>query len=270
MSEQVHLIGGDEPAAYEVLEAEPTLPVLLVCDHASNRIPRSLGDLGVAAAALEEHIAWDIGAAAVTRALSQRLQVPAILGTYSRLVVDCNRNLDDPTAFPARSDGVSVPGNQHLDQAAREMRANALYWPYHHAIRDHLRSLESLAVAPALIAIHSFTPFWEGAGRPWHLGVLWDKDGRIPQSLMHYFGSRPNIQVGDNEPYSGKHPADFTIDYHAEAAGLPHVSIEIRQDLIDSPDGVAEWADVLYQSLEGILHAAALYTLRAGMQEEDR
>ncbi|MGI9308225.1 MAG: N-formylglutamate amidohydrolase [Gammaproteobacteria bacterium] len=268
MPEHTMLIEADEPAAYEVLETRPDLPVLLVCDHASNRIPRVLGDLGVSAEALTEHIAWDIGAAAVTREMARHLNVPAILGTYSRLVVDCNRNLDDPTAFPARSDEVPVPGNSSLDQATRELRANTLYWPYHHAIRDHLRLLESLAPAPALIAIHSFTPVWDSDSRPWHLGILWDKDGRIPHGLLDYFERHPEIVVGDNLPYSGKHPADFTIDYHAEAAGLPHVSIEIRQDLIDSAEGAKHWAGVLCSALDGILQDRNLYSLRAGLQEE--
>jgi len=259
------LLEADEPPAFELIERAPQRPALLVCDHASARIPGRLGTLGLPPEALADHIALDIGAAALTRLLSDRLGLPAILGGYSRLVVDCNRRLDDPTAFPEVSDGYQVPGNLNLGDADRRRRAESLYWPYHHRVRDGLATLEDEAEAPALIAIHSFTPTIGGERRPWQVGVLWDKDPRLPAPLMAGLAADPKLCVGDNEPYSGRHPADFTIDHHAEAEGLPHVSIEVRQDLITTQDGAEEWAARLSAVLAPILDEAALYTHWAGV-----
>jgi predicted N-formylglutamate amidohydrolase len=258
------LLAAPEPQAYELLDVAPSVPVLIVCDHASRRIPESLGDLGVPSEYLHEHIAWDIGAGAVARSLSAILQLPAVLAGYSRLLVDCNRNLDDPSAFPEISDGIPVPGNQALSQPERQQRADAFYWPYHHAIRDRIRVLESLAPAPALLAVHSFTPALSGVSRPWHFGVMWDKDPRLASTLIQNLAAMEGIVVGDNQPYSGRHPADFTIDHHAEVEGLPHAGIEVRQDLVQTEAGVAEWSERLAQALAPILEDWSLYTNRAG------
>ncbi len=152
--------------SHMLVECEAQFPVLLVCDHASAHIPSELHNLGLASQYLQEHIAWDIGAGNIACELGRQLKVPVVLAEHSRLVIDCNRNLDDPTAFPAVSDGVSVPGNRDIDMAEREERANTFYWPYHHAVRDELCKLEQLAPAPALIAIHSFTPSLDGVRRP--------------------------------------------------------------------------------------------------------
>lgn len=247
-----------------LLNCDAQYPVLLGCDHASSHIPQELHNLGVTEEQLTEHIAWDIGAGAVAAELGQLLNVPVVLGAHSRLVVDCNRNLDDPTAFPVESDGVNVPGNQSIATEEREARANAFYWPYHHALRDALRNLEQLVAAPALLAIHSFTPQMNGSLRPWHLGALWDKDDRMALPFIRHFRETTNVVVGDNEPYSGRHPADFTLDHHAEAEGLPHLGIEIRQDLIDSDTGAKYWAAILANALKPILEDNTLFTHRAG------
>ncbi len=260
METDSNFLAADEPPAFELLSGEPAYPALLVCDHATNRIPRRLGDLGVSPVDLQTHFALDIGAADVTRALSVRMGVPAVLCGYSRLVVDCNRRLDDPTAFPPYFEEIFVPGNQGLTHDDRQSRADALYWTYHRAIRDQLTALEAHAAAPAVIAIHSFTPLLNGQSRHWDIGILWDTDPRIPVPLLEALRRDPGIVVGDNEPYSGKHPHDFTIDYHAEEAGLPHVGIEIRQDLIDTGEGAARWAGILAEALLPILSDAGLYT----------
>jgi predicted N-formylglutamate amidohydrolase len=257
------LVQGDPPAL-SVIDVPAARPALLVCDHASARIPSALGALGLPDEAFAAHIALDIGAAAVVHHLSRRLELPAVLSGYSRLVVDCNRALSDPTAFPDYSDGRRVPGNIELGHADRQARADAVYWPYHHAIRGRLQALEALADAPALIAIHSFSPSLGGRDRPWHFGILWDKDPRIPVPLMRALEELPNVIVGDNEPYSGKHPSDFTVDHHAEAEGLPHVSIELRQDLIGSDQGVAHWGDILAEALIPVLSDPGLYTHWSG------
>ncbi len=245
-------------------ECNAELPVLLVCDHASNSIPPEFSQLGMSDELLATHIGWDIGAAEVSKALALALQVPVVQASNSRLVVDCNRRLDDPTAFPQFSDGVAVPGNQNLSDAQRRVRADSFYWPYHHAIRDQIRGLEALAPAPAIIAVHSFTPEMEGVQRPWHIGALWDKDSRIAKPFMQLLRARGDVVVGDNEPYSGRHPADFTLDHHAEAEGLPHLGIEVRQELIEDVAGVRFWTDILLEALRPVLASHDLYTHRAG------
>jgi predicted N-formylglutamate amidohydrolase len=255
-----NFLTADEPPPFNVLEAGPSCPALLVCDHATNRVPARLDMLGVSPSDLETHFAIDIGAANVTRAMSASMNLPAVLCGYSRLVVDCNRKLDDPTAFPLWAEEIPVPGNHGLTHDERQTRADALYWPYHRAVRDRLAALESFALAPALVAIHSFTPALSGQSRPWDIGILWDKDPRLPVPLLEALRAMPDLIVGDNEPYSGKHPHDFTIDYHAEEAGLPHVSIEIRQDLISTGDGAARWARILQDALTPILSDPSLYT----------
>lgn len=258
------LLNPAEPGPFELVDVEPVQPTLLVCDHASNRIPLALNDLGLDTADRETHIALDIGAGAVTRQLSQRLGLPAVLAGYSRLVVDCNRRLDDPTAFPESVDGVEIPANIGLADAERQRRADALYWPYHHAIRDRLADLERIRPAPAVVAIHSFTPELGDERRPWHFAILWDKDPRISERLLERLRAVPGVHVGDNQPYSGRHPSDFTIDHHAEAEGLPHVGIELRQDLLRLPQGVERWSNILATCLAPILREAALYTNWSG------
>jgi predicted N-formylglutamate amidohydrolase len=257
---ETDFLAPNEPPPFQVLEAEPAFPALLVCDHATNRVPARLDQLGVSPVDLNTHFAIDIGAADVTRALAAGMSLPAVLCEYSRLVVDCNRKLDDPTAFPLWAEELPVPGNHGLTHDERQARADALYWPYHRAVRDRLTALESMARAPALLAIHSFTPTMNGESRPWDIGILWDKDPRIPVPLLEALAGLPDIHVGDNEPYSGKHPHDFTVDYHAEEAGLPHVSIEIRQDLIATGEGAARWARILEDALRPILSDPGLYT----------
>ncbi len=259
MTGKIPLISSDEPGPTEMLAVDPAYPALLVCDHATNRIPASLCGLGISQADLDTHFAIDIGAADVVRHLSGRLGLPAVLTTYSRLVVDCNRALTDPSAFPLCLEHIMVPGNQTLDHAGRKARADALYWPYHQAVRENLTDLEAADRVPAMIAIHSFTPTFDNFTRPWHIGVLWDKDPRIPMPLIDALNRVDGVIVGDNEPYSGKHPHDFTIDHHAEAEGLAHVSVEIRQDLITTPEGVAYWGDILSEALTPILSGPGLY-----------
>jgi len=254
------LLAPDEPAPYRILAASAEFPALLVCDHATNRIPKKLGALGLETSNLNTHMALDIGAAAVTEHLSRCLDIRAVLAGYSRLVVDCNRRMSDSSAFPEKIDGVLIPDNYTLGDADRRARCEEIYWPYHNAVAEQLTELEDSCSAPALIAIHSFTPMLGGRDRPWHLGILWDKDARIPVPLMEALRSVPGIEVGDNEPYSGKHPHDFTVDHHAEEHGLPHVSIELRQELIDTVEGAKYWGDILAEALAPILGNANIYT----------
>lgn len=247
------LLRADEALAVEeVHRQDPAFPVLLACDHASARVPAVLGNLGLTAGDLKRHIAVDIGAAALTRDLAALLGLPAVLAGYSRLVVDCNRHLDDPSAFAEVSDGVVIPGNQGLRPAARAARVAALYRPYHSAIS---RSLSGLGGLPGLVAIHSFTPEFAGIAKPWHVGILWDEDPNLAGPLLEALRDDRSLCVGDNEPYSGRHPAGYTMDAHAESQGRPHVSIEVRQDLLATPVQVRRWAALLARALRPILVA---------------
>jgi len=245
------LLSPDEPGPFRVLNPLSEKPVLLVCDHASCRFPHALGDMGLDPFARRCHLAVDIGAGALTETLAASLEVTAVLQNYSRLIVDCNRQLMDPSAFLEYGDGILVPGNRNLRQADKEHRAGALYWPYHVAIGEQIKRLRRAGREPALISIHSFTPVLNGESREWQMGVLWDKDEQTRTIFLEGLRAAGFV-VGDNEPYSGKAPQDFTIDYHAEDIGLPHVGIEIRQDLVDDDEGVADIAAVMREVIASI------------------
>lgn len=246
-----HLLSADEPGPFKVLNPLAEVPILLVCDHASCRFPKSLGDMGLDPFARRCHLAVDIGASALTERLAASIGVTAVLANYSRLVVDCNRQLMDSGAFLEFGDGVLVPGNRNLRQSDKDLRSEALYWPYHEAVDQQLQRLRNAGRPPAFIAVHSFTPVMNGEARPWQIGVLWDSDTRLRDIFLADF-TAAGYFVGDNEPYSGKAPQDFTIDHHAEKIGLPHIGIEIRQDLIGEEHGVENIANLMHKIIESI------------------
>lgn len=250
------LLADDEPRPFEVVCPEGSAPLLLVCDHASRRVPRALGTLGLTEEELSRHIGWDIGAAAVTRRLAVQLNAPAVLCQYSRLVIDCNRQPGEPTSIPPVSDTTPVPGNQGLSEVAEETRTAEIFWPYHQTIGDTLAHIwrRQPQTPPVVISIHSFTPCMRsGTPRPWHLGFLFNRDERLTQAMAERFAAiYPDVCYGLNEPYSGKDSA-YTLDAHATAAGLAHVGLEIRQDLIGDEDGAALWADRLATVLSPLL-----------------
>jgi predicted N-formylglutamate amidohydrolase len=253
------LLSAADAPPVEHVNAAGKAPVLITCDHASRRVPKSLHNLGLDAASLRLHIGWDIGAAEVSRQLARKLDAPAILAGYSRLVIDCNRDLDDPTSMAAVSDGVPVPGNKDLSPAAKAQRIEALFKPYHGAIEAALEGFAGRGVHPAMLSIHSFTPVMNGFQRPWHIGILWDKDPRMAVPVLAALGREAGLAVGDNEPYSAREPAGYTVRTHAEKRGLPHLNVELRQDLVATDAGVVEWADRLVRVLTPILEDPALY-----------
>ncbi|MGE0253724.1 MAG: N-formylglutamate amidohydrolase [Alphaproteobacteria bacterium] len=255
------LLAPDEPPAAIVLPGDAGRGVLLVCCHAANGVPRALGDLGVPAADRERHIAWDIGAAAVTRALSARLGLPAVLSGYTRLAADCNRAPEQPGVMPEESDGTPVPANRSLDDAARARRLAALHAPYHAAIAGELARIEAArdGGGAALVAIHSFTPAMAGVARPWHVGVLWHSDRRLPLPLLARLRREPGLVVGDNEPYDARKGFGYTLGRHAEAAGRPSAMIEVRQDEIGDEAGVLHWSGLLARVLADVLGEAGLF-----------
>lgn len=256
------LLGADEPAPLAVLNATSAVPVLLLCDHASRRFPHTLDDLGLAQPVRDSHLAIDIGAEAVTRKLAGSLAATAVLARYSRLVIDCNRAIDDPEAFLEFSDGMAIPGNHDLTAEQKQTRADSIYHPYHHAVQEQIQRLATRGTPPAIFAMHSFTPVFEGAPRPWEVGILWDGDERIAAPLLDFLRDA-HVVVGDNKPYIGTGSRNYTLNRHARSNGLPNVAIEVRQDLIDHDAGVDQIATLLHdfiESMPAMAHSAAANT----------
>jgi predicted N-formylglutamate amidohydrolase len=253
------LIGpGDSPPFFDYND-QGTAPVLLVADHASPFFPSAMNQLGLADWVLERHVAWDIGSDKLAKFLADELDAPLVLAGFSRLIVDPNRTAEDSSAFVEISDGIAIPGNMALSDEQKALRVQSFFKPYHDRIAERLDRFSASGVVPAMIAVHTCSAVFDRVIRPWHIGVMWDKDPRIPLALMDHFENVDGICVGDNEPYSGRHPHDFTIDHHAEAAGLPHVGFEVRQDLVDTEAGARHWAGVLAEGLKSILTNKDLY-----------
>ena len=257
------LLRPGDPAPFEVFNPEGTAPVVFLCDHASNRVPRGLDCLGLPPAELERHIAWDIGAAAITRRLAAHFDAPAVLAGYSRLVIDCNRRLEDAQSILTLSDGTAVPGNRDLTARDVAARAGACFEPYHRACAAVLDRVEGRGEVPAVVMMHSFTPAMNGALRPWHAGVLWDgDDGRMALPLLRALRARDGLHVGDNEPYSGTSRHGYTMPAHAARHGRANVQIEVRQDLVADEAGIERWSAILIETLTGVLADPALYARR--------
>ena len=252
------LLAEDEPRPFELFQGEGRAPVLLICDHATRFIPRALASLGLDEACLTRHIAWDIGIAEVTRALAERLDAPALMTHFSRLIVDPNRQPDNPTLIPEISDGVIVPGNRNLGPREIEARLDTFFRPYHAAIDSQLDRMTAADTTPVLISMHSFTPVMKGVERPWEIGILWNRDPRLPQPLMAKLRAT-GLTVGDNLPYSGADEHGYTQHVHGDRRGLANALIEVRQDLIDTHHGAAEWAERLGDVLEEVLRDPDLY-----------
>ncbi|MGR3724024.1 N-formylglutamate amidohydrolase [Abyssibius alkaniclasticus] len=243
-----------EPAVFAENQ-EGAAPVLVLCDHATNRVPPCVngGSLGICAADMNRHIAFDIGALAVARLLAATLDAPLLATNFSRLVIDPNRGEDDPTLLMKLYDGTIIEGNRHADATEKQRRLDAFHRPYHNAISARLEAWLNAGITPAVISIHSFTPQLRGRGpRPWHIGVLWDEDRRMAQPLIEQLSENPALVVGSNEPYAGSYHGD-TMYFHATRRGLPQVLIELRNDLIETEAGQAQWAGVLAPVLSNIL-----------------
>ena len=259
------LLGPGDPAPFEVLYPEGAARFALLCDHASNRVPRGLDCLGLPPAELERHIAWDIGAAAITRRLAAHFDAPAVLAGYSRLVIDCNRRIEDAQSILPLSDGTAIPGNRDLTERDAAARAAACFEPYHRACADILDRVEARGEVPPVVMMHTFTPDLNGTRRPWHAGVLWDgEDGRMALPLLRALRARNGLHVGDNEPYSGTSRHGYTMPAHAANHGRANVQIEVRQDLVSDEAGIERWSAILIEALTGVLADPALYTRRTG------
>lgn len=239
------LLSASEPAAVEIVNEQGRSNLVLVCDHASNRVPACLHKLGLDDAQLADHIGWDPGAAAVARLLAQQLDAPLLLSGYSRLVIDCNRPLASSELIPEQSAGVVIPGNQNLSAQAREERIQNLFIPYHQAIENLLdKRLDENPQRPLIfLSIHSFTPFLFNQQRPWHIGVSHKSDDRFAKHLYTALVQQGDIIVGFNEPYPIEDAFDYSIPTHGEARGLPCAMLEIRQDGLTTHTGIERWAE---------------------------
>lgn len=226
--------------------------LLLLCDHASNRVPEEYGDLGLPQSQFERHIGYDIGVRPLTLELARRLGAPALMTTYSRLLIDPNRGEDDPTIVMRLSDGAVVPGNAKVDAAERQNRIDRFHRPYHDLIDTTLDQMLEKAPPPVIVSIHSYTAVWRGIPRPWHAGILWDSDGRAALPIIEQLRRDEDLVVGDNEPYDGALKND-TMYRHGTKRGLAHALLEVRQDLIADETGVLEWADRLEPILEDLV-----------------
>ncbi|WP_375461700.1 N-formylglutamate amidohydrolase [uncultured Enterovirga sp.] len=250
------LLGPDEPSPVALHRPDGRSPILLACDHAGRRVPRRLGQLGLAESEFDRHIAWDIGVAAVSRRMSEALDATLVEQLYSRLVIDCNRPPMVPNSIPVLSEATPIPGNLDLPESDREARRREIFQPYHDAIDDTLEGRKRGGRETVLVAMHSFTPTYLGESRPWHIGTLYGRDARLARSLRDLLSGEAGLVVGDNEPYSVSDETDYTIPVHGERRGIVHVGIEIRQDLIGGEDGQAEWAErlvrLLPRALDGV------------------
>jgi predicted N-formylglutamate amidohydrolase len=255
MQDHTELLGADDPAPIEVHNPNGTSSFLITCDHAGRAVPGRLGDLGVAPAEWDRHIAWDIGAAGVCKALCPQLDAMCIAQAYSRLVIDCNRRPGHPTSIAPISDGTEIPGNLGLSEQDKAARAAEIFHPYQNAIAAELDRRAAAGQHSVLIAMHSFTPVFSGVARAWQAGMLYNRDPRLAHALAALM-REAGYHVGDNEPYQLSDDSDYTVPVHAEGRGIPYVEIEIRQDLIADARGQAVWADLLATLLPRALQAA--------------
>jgi predicted N-formylglutamate amidohydrolase len=243
------LLAADEPAVFTIEREQGVSPFLVTVDHGGRRLPRKLGKLGLPDNELLRHIAWDIGAGAVAHRLSQLLDAWTIHQTYSRLVIDCNRDPSVDTSILTVSESTEIPGNRNLSVAERKARAEEILWPYQRRIAKALDERKAANRPTVLIAMHSFTPVFKGVARPWHVGVLYNRDPRFAMIMKSLFEAEGDLVVGDNEPYAVGDASDYTIPVHGERRGLAHVEFEIRQDLIAEEAGQRQWAERLARLL---------------------
>ena len=236
------LLGEGDPAPIRVLRPCGGSKFFLTADHAGRAIPRRLGDLGLPPSELQRHIAWDIGIAGVTQALSQALDATAVLQVYSRLVIDCNRHPEWDSSIPTISELTDITGNHAILPAEREARRREIFLPYHARIAELLDRRDAAGRRTVLIAMHSFTPVFKGESRTIDIGILYNRDLRLAAIMLDLLRAEGELAVGDNAPYAITEASDYTVPLHGEGRNLPHVEIEIRQDLIGDEAGQANWA----------------------------
>ena len=245
--------------SYTLLRSDSARPVVLCCDHAGHTVPKELENLGLSDAQIRQHIGWDIGAADVTAHIAESLDISAVLSMYSRLYIDCNRAPSSSGSIPEKSDNIIIPNNHNLSVGDKIGRAELSLWPYHQALSAALARRWQGCVAPVLVSIHSFTPALQGGDlRPWHFGLISGHDRRLADRVIDQFRHYTEICLGDNEPYSG-FDISYTLNSHGLSSGIAHLGIEIRQDLINTPEGVAYYGAILADVLKRALDDVSLY-----------
>ena len=252
------LLGPGDPPPFSVRNPDGKSDLLFISDHNGLAIPKVLGDLGVPPNELRRHVAYDIGIEAVATALSNRFNAPLVMANFSRLVIDCNRAPGAPDSIPAMVDHTQVPANDGITGEDRAAREREIFSPYHRAIDAKIAAMRATGTAPVLISLHSFTPVINRVFRPWNIGILWNRDGRLALPLIEALSTDPALTVGDNLPYSGRGSRTFSTRQHAETAGLVYVGVEFRQDQIEFRSGADAWACRFGDALAGVLAAETL------------
>jgi len=248
------LLGADEPPPFIELGRQGRSNFVIVVDHASRRIPRRLGNLGLPSAELERHIAWDIGALGVARRMAAALDAPLVAQNYSRLVIDCNRDPKVATSIPTVGESIEIPGNIGLRADEAAARRAEIFDPYHNRVRALLDERLAAGRPTILVAQHSMTNIFKGVRREMHAAVLYNRDRRFAGLVLDMLRREAGLVVGDNQPYFVSDETDYTVPQHGEARGLPHVEIEIRQDLISDDAGQDEWALRICRALQAAEH----------------
>jgi predicted N-formylglutamate amidohydrolase len=244
------LLAADEPPPVLEIGLKGRSNFVIVVDHAGRRIPRCLNDLGLSASQLQRHIAWDIGALGVARQMAEALDAPLIAQNYSRLVIDCNRDPKVATSIPRSSESIEIPGNLELSEADIAVRRSEIFDPYHQRIRALLDERAAAGRPTILVAQHSMTNIYHGVQREMHAAVLYNRDRRFAGLMLDRLRREAGLIVADNQPYLVSDETDYTIPRHGEARTLPHVEIEIRQDLVGDDAGQAEWARRIAHALQ--------------------
>jgi predicted N-formylglutamate amidohydrolase len=253
---QRKLLSSQEPDPVGIHNHIMDSPWLFLCEHACNMIPLSLNMLGLSQREINRHIGWDIGILDVAKGITDRLNAPLFFQHYSRLVIDCNRPLASPDLIPVKSENTVIIGNRELSSGEREKRINEIWKPYQEEIRKHLET--RIVQKTMLVAMHSFTPVFQGKSRPWHIGLLYNRVPTMAQALKEILCKYDNsLNIGMNNPYTVSDDDDYTIPVFGEEMGLPHVLVEIRQDLINTKENLARWINLFtlaFQELQNIFY----------------
>jgi predicted N-formylglutamate amidohydrolase len=252
----MQLLRPGDPPSFTAYNENGKAPLLLLCDHASKAVPQALGDLGITAEELDRHIGWDIGALEAAKVLADELDAPLLASGYSRLVIDCNRWPGGEGSTPEISDTTAIPANKGLTTEQIDARAEACFWPYHRAVDAQLDRMIAGGRTVCMLVMHSFTPEMKGFKRPWHVGVLWNDDARLPDPLLAELRKDASLVVGDNEPYSARASYEYTLTAHARPRALPHCSLEVRQDLMATTETAREWGRRLATPIGSAVAAA--------------
>jgi predicted N-formylglutamate amidohydrolase len=240
------------PDSPEVINATSDCPLILTCEHASHHVPPEYSGLGLSTSEAQSHIAWDIGAASLTRSLAARLAAPAFLGRYSRLLIDLNRPLTAPTSIPRESETILIPGNAAVSATERKRRVDKIFEPFHGSVASFIDTREASRIGRGfIVSIHSFTPTYFGRRRPWHVGILWAKASNFGQRILRRLRQlEPSLVIEPNVPYSITPDEDYTILVHGDHRNIPGVLLEVRNDLVSADVGVQRWASTLSIALQ--------------------